>query len=344
MDVGLNGFFDQFIFRNEPGDQYLAAVSRLLQNAFEFADEQPASSTDTDPASSGSTPMLKSSSITQPKANSSKPFLSLAIFRMVVMADELLESFFSEDLPNSWRLEPLTEDVKPAQNAKTGGGAKGLFTNLVSSLMTEENKEFLGKLADDLGKKLDIQHIEQKPSLGRFSGPNAETEPDIVERSTLSGSGGGAGSRGNRIGGSVSPARGSPTTMQNSMFPPPIIGRSNSSSLSPLASPLPSSQPSLTQAAPAPSTSTSLAPTTALPVASEKSLSVDLIDMSLEAEKAVVAKNLPDAPKDRVLGLGIMDERPKFAIDDAVEDENAEEGDEDLEIGDDSALMNGEFR
>ena len=50
---------------------------------------------------------------------------------------------------------------------------------------------------------------------------------------------------------------------------------------------------------------------------------------------------LPDAPKDSILGLGIMDERPRFTIDDAVDDDD-DFGDEEGEVvDDDAALMNG---
>ena len=58
-------------------------------------------------------------------------------------------------------------------------------------------------------------------------------------------------------------------------------------------------------------------------------------------------KSLPDAPKDTILGLGIMNERPKFDIDAAVEGDDDEfaigdDDDADLNMDDDKALMNGE--
>lgn len=243
------------------------------------------------------------------------PFLSLAIFRMVVMADELLESFFAEDLTKAWHLEPLTEDNPVAQPS----GARGIFSNLVNSIMTDENKEFLGKLADDIGKRLDLQHVEQKPSLGRLTGAAALQEPQ--ERASLfstSKSRGGSG---------ISPALGSSSSpfSASSMMHDPVV--------SPIESTSPLPTPSLSAAS-----------------ASDRDANI-----AAAVERAVVERALPDGVTDKVLGLGIMDERPKFAIDDAVDDdeddndasiggESGAYGRHDSAIDDDKALMNGQSR
>ena len=318
----------QFIFRNEPGDQYLAAVSRLMQNSFEFAEERPPPAIPAEAAAAvaavemtqanGDDPfnrqvgnlMDEDDSVKAPSSRRSTitehpmtvPFLSLAIFRMVVMADELLESFFSEDLTQCWHLEPLTEDIPPPQAT----GAKGLFTNLVSSLMTDENKEYLGKLADDIGKRLDIQQVEQKPSLGRLTGAAAMQEPQ--ERATLFST---SKSKGGK---SPSPLA-SPSPFSAASMRLPV------SSISPILSTSPLPSPAL----PSPTALTAVTP----------------ISVTTAAENEIVQKALPTAPKDKVLGLGIMDERPRFAIDRAVEDEEVEEG---VNMDDDAALLNGEHR
>jgi hypothetical protein len=304
--------FLQFIFRNEPGDQYLAAVSRLMQNAFEYADEQPApvpheaasetsesteSLIDADDSSKASS---RRSTITDRPAT--LPFLSLASFRMVVLADELLESFFSEDLTNAWHLEPLTEDV-PAP--KQTGLITGRLTNFVSSFITDENKEYLGKLADDIGKRLDIQQIEQKPALGRLTGAAALQEP--LERATL-----------------LSTSKGAHT--------------------SPMMTSSPFSAASMRQPVLAPPKSASQ-PTTMVPqispVEEVTSPSATPAAIAAAAEREIVNKALPNAPKDQILGLGIMDERPRFAIDDAGDEDDGEEDDGALIGDDDSGLMNG---
>ena len=64
--------------------------------------------------------------------------------------------------------------------------------------------------------------------------------------------------------------------------------------------------------------------------------------LTVAAEKAIVQKALPDAPADTILGLGMMDERPRFAIDDAGDDDDLD--DEDLNVDDDNALMNGMYQ
>ena len=324
----------QFIFRNEPGDQYLAAVSRLMQNAFEYADSQQpqvppeaaaavaavekAQAEGRDPLSGQRSLLDDDDAYDQPASRRSTitehpttlPFLSLATFRMVVLADELLEAFFSDDLRASWHLEPLTEDVPVAKLA----GATGRLASFVSSFITDDNKEYMHKLADDIGKRLDIQHVEQKPSLGRLTGAAAMQEP--LERAALlstSKSGtAGTNRQTSPLLGSSSPY--SAASMRQNVHLPPPISPSASLHTSPPFSPEAGAAvpPSLQEA----------------------------------AEKAVVEKSLPDAPKDTILGLGIMHERPKFDIDAAVEGDDDEfaigdDDDADLNMDDDKALMNG---
>lgn len=300
----------QYIFRNEPGDQYLAAVSRLMQNAFEYADEQPAPVESSSESSSLSGDLIDADDQSRASSRRStitdrpttQPFLSLASFRMVVLADELLESFFSEDLTNSWHLEPLTEDIPAPRHP---GLITGRLTNFVSSLVSDENKEYLGKLADDIGKRLDIQQIEQKPALGRLTGAAAMQEP--LERATL-------------------------------------LSTSKASRTSPLISPSPYSAASMRQPILDPASSIS-ASTSSMPELSpsEELSTQHTTPGSIEAaaERQVIEQALPNAPKDQILGLGIMDERPRFAIDDAGDDD---EGEDDGGVlgDDDSGLMNGQ--
>lgn len=291
-----------------------------MQNAFEYADEQdanpsPGPPTPTEGQSSklpsndanGNITSSRRSTITEQPTT--RPFLSLASFRMVVLADELLESFFSEDLTSAWHLEPLTEDIPAPKNT---GLMTGRFTNFVSSLMTDENKEFLGKLADDIGKRLDIQQIEQKPALGRLTGAAALQEPQ--ERATLLSTS------------KTSPMLPSSPFSAASMRQPIIApsGITTSTSASTSTTPVPQISPS----------------------EELSSIHQDSTPAAINAaaEKHVLEQALPNAPKDQILGLGIMDERPRFAIDDAGdEDEGDEDGDGDVLGDDDSGLMNGEF-
>ncbi|GAA5890230.1 hypothetical protein JCM8208_002744 [Rhodotorula glutinis] len=164
-----------YIFRNEPGDRYLGSVSNLLQNLFEFAE-----STKPDPASfppptssSSSSPSLDASTTSNAVDEEHHPFLSLATFRMCILADALLEDFFDSDLTKSWRLEVLVPEEKPKPQTIAGGWLRGI----VSAVVTDENKERFNRLADEVGKRLDIQTVEQRPSIGKLDAAAAAIEP-----------------------------------------------------------------------------------------------------------------------------------------------------------------------
>ncbi|GAA5978525.1 hypothetical protein JCM11641_007973 [Rhodosporidiobolus odoratus] len=153
-----------FIFRNEPGDRYLGSVSNLIQNLFEFAETTKPDFSESATADSADT----SSS-----ADMTQPFLSLATFRMCILADALLEDFFESDLTGSWRLEVLVPEEKPKPQTIAGGWWRGV----VSAVVTDENKERFNRLADEVGKRLDIQTIEQRPSIGKLDAAAAAIEP-----------------------------------------------------------------------------------------------------------------------------------------------------------------------
>ncbi|GAA5952670.1 hypothetical protein JCM10213_005221 [Rhodosporidiobolus nylandii] len=160
-----------FIFRNEPGDRYLGSVSNLIQNLFEFGEttkpdlgDAAASPGNPDPTS---------------VADLTHPFLSLATFRMCILTDALLEDFFEADLTGSWRLEVLVPEEKPKPQTIAGGWWSGI----VSAVVTDENKERFNRLADEVGKRLDIQTVEQRPSLGKLDAAAAAIEP--VARDSL---------------------------------------------------------------------------------------------------------------------------------------------------------------
>lgn len=83
-----------FIFRNEMGDQYLATVSRLLQNTFEYAENLAQNGETVHTTDLFGDPTTTTSFRHSDSDNPNAPYVSLATFRMVVLADELLESFF----------------------------------------------------------------------------------------------------------------------------------------------------------------------------------------------------------------------------------------------------------
>ncbi|KAL8283146.1 hypothetical protein RQP46_005924 [Phenoliferia psychrophenolica] len=169
-----------FIFRNEPGDRYLGSVSNLMQNLFEYAEStKPDAPSSTDrspsppPAASSNGGARRQSLVSE---NPNRPYLGLSTFRMCVLADPLLEDFFASDLTQSWRLDVLIAEEKPKAPGAVGG-AVGWLGGLVSSVMTESNKERLNRLADEVGRRLEIQTIEHRPSIGKLDAASAALEP-----------------------------------------------------------------------------------------------------------------------------------------------------------------------
>lgn len=68
-------------------------------------------------------------------------------FRMVVLADEVLESFFETDLSASFRLEALPEMELPVSNS-------GLLGDLWSTIATDNNKRMFNMFTDEIGKTI----------------------------------------------------------------------------------------------------------------------------------------------------------------------------------------------
>ena len=76
---------------------------------------------------------------------------------MVVLADEILESFFDTDLSASFRLEP----VPPLSAQQPRGGFLG---GLVSSFIaTEDNKRIFNNVADQIGKTMGKHQVTDVP-------------------------------------------------------------------------------------------------------------------------------------------------------------------------------------
>ena len=66
---------------------------------------------------------------------------------MVVLADEILESFFETDLSASFRLEPLPDLDRPPPSA-------GLLGDIWSSIASDGNKKIFHKVTDEIGKTI----------------------------------------------------------------------------------------------------------------------------------------------------------------------------------------------
>ncbi|KAJ3497556.1 hypothetical protein NLJ89_g10334 [Agrocybe chaxingu] len=140
-----------FIFRYEIGDAYLGAVSRFMTNAFEYGDAllpQPEQSKSKDSNTEPESP---------PPVSSNQPYLNLATFRMVVLAEEVLESFFETDLSESFKLEHLPEMDLPLANS-------GILGDLWSSIATDSNKKIFNMFTDEIGKTIGKHQARLPPS------------------------------------------------------------------------------------------------------------------------------------------------------------------------------------
>jgi len=79
------------------------------------------------------------------------PKFNLVIsFRMVVLADEILESFFETDLSASFQLTPLPELDLPLPSASSAG----FLGDLWSTIATDNNKKMFNMITDELGKTI----------------------------------------------------------------------------------------------------------------------------------------------------------------------------------------------
>ncbi|KAL7420012.1 hypothetical protein Q5752_004976 [Cryptotrichosporon argae] len=175
-----------FIFRNEPGDIYLAAVSRFILNAYDFGDatapetslpgpeSEPVNGSDSTAAQNRE----RSASVAGPH---NLPYLSLATFRMVVLADELLEGFFGHALPQSFQLEQAeAEDYH-----KTHQKADGLLGGLMNLVVNDENKSRFNRFADGLGSALGKHAEWRKPSLTKTEAAAAAPAAEVKSRESL---------------------------------------------------------------------------------------------------------------------------------------------------------------
>ena len=71
---------------------------------------------------------------------------------MVVLADELLESFFDTDFSTSFQLQPVV-------SAPMSQPGNGLLGGLLSSIVTDDNIKMFHKLTDEFGKTIGQHHV-----------------------------------------------------------------------------------------------------------------------------------------------------------------------------------------
>ena len=66
---------------------------------------------------------------------------------MVVLADEVLESFFETDLSESFKLSPISHLESPTTHT-------GLLGDIWSSIATDNNKKIFNMFTDEIGKTI----------------------------------------------------------------------------------------------------------------------------------------------------------------------------------------------
>lgn len=176
-----------FIFRHEIGDTYLGAVSRFMSNAFEYGDalldaghergarddhgfgegrrqqREDGADLGSDTQSGTEEPGMGTERKRATEIGNNQPYLNLATFRMVVLADEVLESFFETDLAASFRLEPIIDLELPTH------ASGGLLGDLWSNIATTDNKRIFHKLSDELGKTIGKHQVVCRPAIGRYT-------------------------------------------------------------------------------------------------------------------------------------------------------------------------------
>ena len=90
---------------------------------------------------------------------------------MVVLADEILESFFDQDFSGTFRLEPT-----PLEELSTS--SSGFLSGMWSTIATNDNKKIFNKFSDEVGRTIGKHKVEHMPAIGRYT---AMEEPKARE-------------------------------------------------------------------------------------------------------------------------------------------------------------------
>ena len=81
---------------------------------------------------------------------------------MVVLADEILESFFETDFTNTFRLEPVPMMDLP--NAPSG-----LLGGIWDTITSDGSKKMFNRFTDEVGRAVGKHQIFHRPAIGRFT-------------------------------------------------------------------------------------------------------------------------------------------------------------------------------
>jgi hypothetical protein len=147
--------------RQEQSARYLSAVSNFIQRAFEYStimDEsakEDSSSNRDDALSSHDSPKHEDSN----QANDPKRpiFINLATFRMVILADETLELFFTSSLRNTVRLDEAGTgylDMSLSKRPSAAATLRSVFDGIISDGM---------RVAGEVRRRIDELDKQPKP-------------------------------------------------------------------------------------------------------------------------------------------------------------------------------------
>ena len=79
---------------------------------------------------------------------------------MVVLADEILESFFETDFSGTFKLDPVPMLEIPSSNS-------GLLGGLWQTITSDDNKKIFNRFTDEIGKTIGKHQVTHRPSIGR---------------------------------------------------------------------------------------------------------------------------------------------------------------------------------
>ena len=87
---------------------------------------------------------------------------------MVVLAEEVLESFFETDLSESFKLHPLLDIELPHAQS-------GFLGDIWSSIATDTNKKMFNLFTDEIGKTIGKHQVRSCPKWYHLSGLTTKT-------------------------------------------------------------------------------------------------------------------------------------------------------------------------
>lgn len=171
--------------RHEQSVRYLSAVSNFINRAFEYATPEPADEASSSVPSSPNTTHNRALDPARPV------YISLATFRMVVLADETLETLFACSLQQSVHLTPegtgLYGDTTPG-GVWSGRGGRGLFAPGGGRAAAATLRSVFDGIVTDVRRRMDdgvsaftVQQQQGEQQPGQPGGSRSAGVEDVAE-------------------------------------------------------------------------------------------------------------------------------------------------------------------